>query len=93
MGALPGASQSQFCVCRCIFFIHKQLTIRAVIADRCENACGQKRTLQNFHLDLRCILKQHEFIVLEQGKMASRRGCILFAHKRPMIGTFGNSVR
>src|SRR4029077_12265745 len=47
--------------CRCIFFIHEQLIIRAVIPDRCENARGQKRTLQNFHLDLRCILKQHEF--------------------------------
>jgi hypothetical protein len=41
---------------RCIFFIHEQVIISAVIPDCCENACGQKRTLQNFHLDLRCIL-------------------------------------
>ena len=32
----------------------------------------------------RCMLKQNEFIVLGQGKKASRRGCILFAHKHPM---------
>ncbi|HWY05358.1 MAG TPA: hypothetical protein VNY24_00765 [Candidatus Acidoferrales bacterium] len=35
-------------------------------------------------MDLRCILEEHEFIVLGQGKKASRRSFILFAHKHPM---------
>jgi len=69
---------------RCIFFIHEQLIVGAVIPDCCENVCGQKRALQNFHLDLRCSLKHHEFIVLGQGKKISCRGCIFFAHKHPM---------
>jgi hypothetical protein len=69
---------------RCIFFTYEQLIVNAVISDCCENVCGQKRTLQNFHLDLRCTHKQYEFIVLRQGKKTSRRGCIFFAHKHPM---------
>jgi len=82
-GRASGSAKHLACA-RCIFIIHEQLIIRAVIPDRCENACGQQRTLQNFHLDLRCILKEHEFIVLWQGKKAARRGCILFAHEHPM---------
>ena len=56
----------------------------AVMPDRCENACGQKRALQNLHLYLSCILKDHKFIVLGQGKKTSRLGCVVFAHKQAM---------
>ena len=80
MVALLGASQAP-CV-RSLHLLHSRAADNG--SHRCENACGQKRTLQNFHLDLRCILKQHEFIVLGKDKKASRRGCILFAHKHPM---------
>jgi hypothetical protein len=69
---------------RYIFFVHEEVIISAVIPDCCENTCGEKRTLQNFHFDLGCTLKQHEFIVLGQGQKASRSGSIFFAHKQPV---------
>jgi len=56
----------------------------AVIPNCRENVRGQKRTLQDFDLDLCCVLKEHESIVLGQGKKGLRRGRIFFAYKHTM---------
>jgi hypothetical protein len=68
-----------------MLFAHKQFVINAVVPNSCENPRGQKGSLRNINLGVNHIsLKQLEFIALRHAKDASRRRCILFAHKQPM---------
>jgi hypothetical protein len=70
------------------------LIIRAVIPDRCENACGQKRALLNVYLVFPCrLVEQYEFIVLGNGmsilqqiaRQADRGGTYLLTDTDSML--------